>query len=68
MILIKWTEAARGSLEARFWCKHCGKSNFVTANKNPAFFTANPNWTSTPCGNCGAIATLKKTSAGLEVK
>jgi hypothetical protein len=65
---IQWTEVGKKSMEARVYCKHCGKSNLVTASDNPFFWAA---FRERPvkvqnCDHCKMLMRIKIAREGIE--
>lgn len=65
---IQWTELARKQLEARVYCKNCGKSNVVTGNDNAFFWAA---FRDRPvkiqnCDHCKQLMRIKIARDGIE--
>lgn len=65
---IPWEELPKKQLEARVWCKQCGKSNIVTGNNNAFFWAA---FRDRPvkiqsCDHCKMQMRIKIASDGIE--
>jgi len=65
---VQWTELARKQLEARVYCKNCGKSNLITAHNNAFFWSA---FKDRPvkiqnCDHCKTLMRIKLAPDGVE--
>lgn len=62
--MTKWTELARGKVEARVPCPHCQALNYFDGHLNPYWLAANAMVQQTQCQSCKKFFGVKFSKDG----